>query len=214
MNNRRSRQYKMRRPMFAFGHVMLPVVGIIAIGLLVVGVKLFFLPPPSEEPPVVRLREPSPYPSVPPDVPGRSSDDADRMFPLEALENRNNNGDAVAAPRRDGQKPEKIPKAKGPFEKAPTASPGKGPTLRPREELPSTGAKWGIQIGAFTERFQADQLGAKARQQGYAVVVVQAKVKGKDYFRVRVVGGANRDSAEELRRKLQHQGYPTILVRL
>ena len=54
----------MRRPMFAFGHVMLPVVGIIAIGLLVVGVKLFFLPPPSEEPPVVRLREPSPYPSM------------------------------------------------------------------------------------------------------------------------------------------------------
>ncbi len=212
MNNRRSRQYKMRRPMFAFGHVMLPVVGIIAIGLLVVGVKLFFLPPPSEEPPVVRFQAPSPFPTVPADSPGLASDDADLLASFGVSEDRKNQGAVVAVPQNAEQKPGKS--SRGTVEKTPTALPKKTPTPRPREELPSSGAKWGIQIGAFTERFQADQLGAKARQQGYAVVVVHAKVKGKDYFRVRVVAGASRDGAEELRRKLQKQGYPTILVRL
>ncbi|HQF92192.1 MAG TPA: SPOR domain-containing protein, partial [Synergistaceae bacterium] len=67
---------------------------------------------------------------------------------------------------------------------------------------------------AFTERFQADALGAKARQQGYTVVVVSATVNGKQYFRVRVVAGSSKGSAEELQEKLKKEGYPTIVVRL
>jgi len=46
------------------------------------------------------------------------------------------------------------------------------------------------------------------------VVVVSATVSGKQYFRVRVVAGPSKGSAEELQEKLKKEGYPTIVVRL
>ncbi|MEA3507832.1 MAG: hypothetical protein U9R40_02790, partial [Synergistota bacterium] len=48
MGIRRSRKYKEKRTMFAFGHLMLPLAGILAIGLLVLGVKLLFMTPKEE----------------------------------------------------------------------------------------------------------------------------------------------------------------------
>ena len=202
--------------MFAFGHVMLPVVGIIAVGLLVVGVKLFFLPSPPEEPPVVRWREPTPFPTLPPDPTEFASEDISGASHSDLSEDRRGTGEVVAVPKGAAQRPEKPPKDKGPISSPPPATPRKAltPSPRPREEAPPSGIKWGVQIGAFTERFQADALGAKARQQGYTVVVVSATVSGKQYFRVRVVAGPSKGSAEELQEKLKKEGYPTIVVRL
>lgn len=44
--SRRSRNYKEKRPMLAFGQIILPIAALIAVGLLFVGIKLFFLTPP------------------------------------------------------------------------------------------------------------------------------------------------------------------------
>ena len=43
--SRRSRNYKEKNSMFAFGHFALPIAALVAVGLLFVGIKLFFLTP-------------------------------------------------------------------------------------------------------------------------------------------------------------------------
>jgi cell division protein FtsN len=43
MSTRESRRLKEKRSMIPFGDIMLPVIGLVAVGLLIVGVKLFFL---------------------------------------------------------------------------------------------------------------------------------------------------------------------------
>lgn len=45
---RKNRRHRDPSPMFPFGDIMLPVIGIVALGLLVVGIKMFFLPANSE----------------------------------------------------------------------------------------------------------------------------------------------------------------------
>lgn len=206
--------------MVAFGHLMLPVVGIIAIGLLVVGVKLFFLVPPPEEPSAISMAMPtvSPTPSSSlqaalPDL--RPSEDHSSALSGNIKEP----GRIVAVPL--GTFSGTATGLKKPEERLLTPTPRVligGKTLSGTLSADTTRsvaeARWGIQIGAFTERLQADHLKEQALRQGYLVVVTEAHIKGKMYYRVRVVGGKNRSDAETLRGKLQQQGYPTILVRL
>lgn len=46
MNSRRNNQaYKQKRPLIAFGQLILPLSAVIAVGMLLVGVKLFFMTP-------------------------------------------------------------------------------------------------------------------------------------------------------------------------
>ena len=48
-SSRRSRNYKEKRPMLAFGHFILPIATVVALGMLFVGIKLFFLSPAPQE---------------------------------------------------------------------------------------------------------------------------------------------------------------------
>ena len=45
MSFRRNRKFKEKPAVFAFGHIMLPLVAILAIGLLILGVRLLFVSP-------------------------------------------------------------------------------------------------------------------------------------------------------------------------
>ena len=72
MASRESRRYKRRGVSISFGDIMLPFVGVVAIGLLVVAGKLFFLNgirPERSSPPVVRefsMHDPEPAHAEPP----------------------------------------------------------------------------------------------------------------------------------------------------
>ncbi len=57
---RRDKRYREQRLMFAFGQIMLPLVGIVAVAILILGIKMFFLPPKSGDTsrPVVKQEEP------------------------------------------------------------------------------------------------------------------------------------------------------------
>ncbi len=43
MSFRKTRKFKEKPVVFAFGHIMLPLVAILALGLLVLGVRLLFV---------------------------------------------------------------------------------------------------------------------------------------------------------------------------
>ena len=45
MSFRKNRKFKEKPAVFAFGHIMLPLVAILAIGLLILGVRLLFVSP-------------------------------------------------------------------------------------------------------------------------------------------------------------------------
>ncbi|WP_164925151.1 SPOR domain-containing protein [Thermanaerovibrio acidaminovorans] len=69
-----------------------------------------------------------------------------------------------------------------------------------------------IQVGAFSTRAAADSLGDKLKKDGLPVVVQEAEVSGKTFFRVRVqVGGAQGD-VDALSSRLQKMGLPIQLI--
>ncbi|HDQ92749.1 MAG TPA: hypothetical protein ENN89_01355, partial [Synergistetes bacterium] len=71
MSFRKTRKFKEKPAIFAFGHIMLPLVGILALGLLVLGVRLLFVNPggqvsyPEPSRPQVIQADPQPEPITP-----------------------------------------------------------------------------------------------------------------------------------------------------
>ncbi|MDG3548626.1 hypothetical protein P8R50_12250, partial [Methanobacterium formicicum] len=49
MSARENRRQRDKKPMLPFGDLMLPIIGLIAVGLLIVGIKFFFLSGPVRE---------------------------------------------------------------------------------------------------------------------------------------------------------------------
>ena len=215
MNARRSRRYKMRRPMFAFGQLMLPIVGIIAVGLLVIGVKLFFLPTSKGgslyQPEVSRSVTATPTRSLQPE-------ELDNPSASNAASVQKGDG-PVAIPVGQSQATGITPSTKTNGQKqavektAVPAKPVPGSEKPIATTVPSpTSGNWTVQIGAFTDKGQAEQLANKARKEGYTVLVAQGDVKGVLYYRVRIVAGKSRGEALELEKKLKASGYPTYVV--
>lgn len=214
MNARRSRRYKMRRPMFAFGQLMLPIVGIIAVGLLVIGVKLFFLPTSKGnnlyQPDVIRPVTISPSVS--------SQPEKAEALPSPGMSAPRQNGEdfiaiPITQPQAAGSPPVSKPKPDG---RKPSGEKGTVSTQGSEKHVATVpfpvNGNWAVQIGAFTEKKQAEQLAMKAKQEGYTVFVAQGNVKGVLYYRVRVAAGTNRSEAADLEKRLKASGYPTYVV--
>ncbi len=215
MGTRRTRRYKMRRPLFAFGQLMLPLVGIVALGLLIVGVKLFFLPGKSSEtsiiPPeqqVTSQKKPtgvSPSGNSPTKAPGseRLGENPSVFATPESMQIAvpvGKKDPIVASPQRPQE--ENIPPPKKP---TPSVS---SPVVT------VAGGSWGVQVGAFTQQEQAVTLMRELQKTEKNVLVTTGVVNGKTYYRVRVVGGKNREDAERLERELRRKGYPTLVVQM
>ncbi len=214
MGTRRTRRYKMRRPLFAFGQLMLPLVGIVALGLLIVGVKLFFLPGKTSETPIVPsgqhvASEKKPTPVSP----------AQSLPAKPSLEGKPGTASSIFAQPESMQIAVPVDKKNPPPPSAPS---------KPREEAPSTPkitspppaapaitgitGSWGVQVGAFTKRDQATALMQTLQKTEKNVLITTGTVNGKTYYRVRVVAGKTRADAERLEKELRRKGYPTLVV--
>lgn len=224
MNDRRTRRYKEKRPLFPFGQLMLPIVGVVALGILILGIRLFFLPshssvsserivpatpsvpslPAEQEEPVAFSETPATLTTAVVAVPV-SAGEASLSSPKAAL----------PAPQQQQGQPKTQPK---PQPTTTVAKPAQSPPVSPLSSPPSASSApkggWGVQVGAFTAPSAAESLAAKLRSSGESVVVVKASVGGKLYYRVRVVAGATRQEAEKKSVTLKAQGYPTLVVSL
>jgi len=214
---RRGRKFKERRSIFSFGHVMLPLVGLLALGLLILGVRLLFFQSPeefsmadyqaeesvTEREPLLEETKPSvkeiprddiqskPVVAIPVEITDEETTDAKTGRPPAKEETKQ--ATSVTAGKQPSQETQKVQQA------------------TPASSAPSSGF-WGVQIGAFTVRESAENLASEVREKGHEAFVIPAEVGGKQYYRVRVKAGDNRKAAEQLEKALASEGYPTLVA--
>jgi len=195
---RKNRKFKEKPAVFAFGHIMLPLVAVLALGLLVLGVRLLFVSPESQ----VSYPETPEYPGAETETP-----------PVVAKTTGETQVVAVPVPDGDGSssEPKAIPATPPAEDNGPAAKPAE--ETRPAEPTVASRGSWIVQIGAFTLKDSAETLAREARNKNYNAFVVQAVVGGKTYYRVRIPAGDQKVEADSLARELASKGYPTLVTR-
>ena len=203
---RRDKRYREQRLMFAFGQIMLPLVGIVAVAILILGIKMFFLPPKSGDTsrPVVKQEEPISA-SVPKQNNVPSSPTA-----KEASKGKVVMAVPVGKTPTAGQSA--TPQAESPSTPSNVATSKTTSTAAPPTTSVAKETKWCVQVGSFTERARAESVMRSLKEKGYSGLIAQAEVSGKTYFRVRVPAGNSREEANALENKLKGDGFPTLVA--
>lgn len=84
-----------------------------------------------------------------------------------------------------------------------------------RDKAPSSrdsGGPWAVQVGALPNRKIAMERSEQLRAMGFSAEISEADVKGKHYFRVRVIAGKKRQSAVSLANDLTQRGFSTFIT--
>lgn len=196
MSFRKNRKFKEKPAVFAFGHIMLPLVAILAIGLLILGVRLLFVSPggqvsspdvieyPEEESPAAQvITEPGDGPQV------------------------------VAVPSTGGDEPTATPEAVPAVPAAEETPPTQPETETKAVPAQASRGSWVVQIGAFSLKESAETLAREVRDKNFNAYVARAEVGGKTYYRVRIPAGDQKAEADNLARDLASKGYPTLVTR-
>jgi cell division septation protein DedD len=232
---RRARNYKEKGSGFTFGHFALPIAAVIALGLLFVGIKLFFLSPPERPGMTVATAERSATHETPrplleePDfalADETAGGDLSKIEP-ETLETTDVSI-VLAGPLQSGGsrapvKPVPAKPVKNDAQRVPTkpsqndARRAPANTAPNMAQVPASAAasgKWGVQIGAFVSAESASELVSKAKGHGYAASVSKVDATGKTFHRVRVGAGSTKEDASRLASELEKKGYPVSVVQL
>ncbi len=224
---RKNRRHRDPSPMFPFGDIMLPVIGIVALGLLVVGIKMFFLPANSENdytpvplPQVIEKQEKKQLPTKPVVV----STVAEGK--VESSKNEKKT-ELIAVPVGSAgqtQKPSMsvLPKQNPNIDKveasANTETDHKVIKTSNDQVKGSSSVSdvskfsWNVQIGSFVERKSAQSEAQRAENAGFKASIITASVNGKSYHRVFVPAGKERSDAVILEKKLKQKGFPTFIT--
>ena len=86
-------------------------------------------------------------------------------------------------------------------------SDSKTPASEPPESEGEESSPFVVQLGAFSNEARAKKMAARLREQKFAARIEPVRRGGETLFRVRVVGLADRDSAEAVRRRLTEIGH-------
>jgi cell division septation protein DedD len=222
---RRARSYKEKNSIFTFGHFALPIAAVIALGLLFVGIKLFFLTAPekigvevvsdeslgSNQGPVVSLLEQ-------PDFALTESDYEIKIAPggPEKLETTDVSI-ILASPLTQTGAPARtsVPSAASKREtkrETPQTAAKTQTTQAAAKTKADANAKWGVQIGAFVNEGSASTLLSEVEKQGYLASISKVDSSGKTFHRVRVGAGNTREDAAHMASELKRKGYPVSVV--
>lgn len=234
---RKTRNYKEKSSMLAFGHIALPLAAVIAVGLLFIGIKLFFLTPPEDD--AVEITPQSSYSAqaeptrndpVPETVETTSQPDDDDLKAEAPAPSANDTvalarpvggGDAAPAqqatkPKQQNTKPQTPPakpqnaaakESGAQKQQAQSAQPSK-----PQQKPQGGAASFGVQIGAFSKKEGAESVAKDAAKLGYSATISQGQNSGKTYFRVRVPAGKTRDDAARVAAELEKHGFPVAII--
>ncbi len=225
-----------KRPVFSFGQIMIPLVGLIAIGLLYLGVKMFFFTPirivndkanipPAEieaqSAPISNHAEietqPAPisnHAEIGPAKPASKAPSTSLMatpsVPIE--EPLASSKDVVAVPSSESHAASTKAASKTTTDSL-KAKTSQQPSARSQPSKAKGG--WGVQVGSFTEKWRADEVKGKLEKAGYGnqVRIVEAVVNGKRYYRVQVYAGGDVSDAKQLEKKMQDMNLPTFVVK-
>ncbi|WP_286952409.1 MULTISPECIES: SPOR domain-containing protein [Aminobacterium] len=222
MSARENRRQRDKKPMLPFGDLMLPIIGLIAVGLLIVGIKFFFLSEPSREQhkPVI-VQEKTTTTAAPSSTVASTADETPKAAPDKA-----ENAVPVAgstAPTAPQVAAPVTPQtaSEGGTQKtaAVTAESTKVVMAAPAQDgkLVTGGVEnsaWGIQIGSFKSNESANRLKEKVEKEGYKAFVSKALVSNSTFYRVTVWAGNERGEADKQANQLKQAGHPVLVVRL
>jgi rare lipoprotein A len=82
----------------------------------------------------------------------------------------------------------------------------------PGAALPTSGAGFSVQLGAFTTRARAEALRDTVRRDGAEAVVAETVVGGETFYRVRVGAYSDRATARAAAQRLAGRGYRALVV--
>ena len=202
MVTRRTRNFKEKSTASnILGRLIMPVAVVMALALFYFSIKLFFFSPPREE------QHPLPSTVNPPAVtePYEGGDDyGDELPPIDDMDDT-----STITPE--------TPPAEQKPEPAETVKPAEKPKPNPvvtQQPKPSqsSGPRWDVQIGGFRARSGAELTVKQAREKGYSAYVVDEKLDGQPFYKVRLRGHADKNEELALSQKLAAAGFPVYVV--
>ena len=210
MVTRRTRNFKDKSTASnILGRLIMPLAVVMALALFYFSIKLFFFSPPRED------ERPLPSTVNPPvaSEPYEPDDGyGDELPPLDMEE------PSTITPETPPveEKPEPVQSAK-PAEKPKPAVTKPEPKPKPAVTQPSkpaqsSGPRWDVQIGGFRARSGAELTVKQAREKGYSAYVVDEKLDGQPFYKVRVRGHKEKKDAQALSQKLAAAGFPVYVV--
>ena len=214
MVTRRTRNFKDKSTASnILGRLIMPLAVVMALALFYFSIKLFFFSPPRED------ERPLPSTVNPPvaSEPYEPDDGyGDELPPLDMEE------PSTITPETPPveEKPEPVQSAK-PAEKPKPAvtKPAQKPEPKPKPAVTqpskpaqSSGPRWDVQIGGFRARPGAELTVKQAREKGYSAYVVDEKLDGQPFYKVRVRGHKEKKDAQALSQKLAAAGFPVYVV--
>lgn len=213
----RARDYKEKKPITAFGQVILPLTLIMALALLYFSVKLLFFAPDKF--------------AMEQFTHGVSKDEfltlpGDRQPPADEglIDDGGLEDEATITPKKKEQPRKTAPPAaavKKPAQpvKPKREDPPKRNDPKPVQTKPATKAikqeneaRWDIQIGGFSAKEGAELTVKQAKAAGCSVYIVDSVLNGKPFYKVRVRGEKDKKSSAELSKRLEKAGFPVYLV--
>jgi cell division septation protein DedD len=215
--------------MLAFGHFALPVAALVALGLLFVGIKLFFLTPTARQSeaqlsgPMAQAGQEDEFAFVDDQAAGTLT----AAQPVEQQPSSIRASVQLAGPMSTNDSGGKVQAAK-PATAIATTKQGQA-SKPPQTAKPQTNAnqeagnkkvqgaptsgKWAVQIGAFSKAEGASSILNEMKKQGYTASISQSGAEsGSTFHRVRVAAGNSRDDANRLAAELEKKGYPVLVV--
>lgn len=235
-STRKTGSYKQKTSMLAFGHIALPIAAVVAVCLLFVGVKLFFLSPSEDE---IMEFEPGNV-AAPQDVNDAKTKDTVKTDPAAqqtaVVQQKNDPAPAKSgqnsAPSNGSSQPAQLagpigssqttsaPKPATPQKPTTsTAQPAKPKPATPTPQKttttttpPAQSGGFSVQIGAFTRIEGAEEVVKSARSMGYSPRISSVESSGRTYHRVRINAGTSRADADKLAAELEKRGFPVAVV--
>ena len=217
MVTRRTRNFKEKSTASnILGRLIMPVAVVMALALFYFSIKLFFFSPPREE------QHPLPSTVNPPAVtePYEGGDDyGDELPPIDDMDDTSTITPETPLTEQKPEPAETVKPAEKPKPAAtkPVQKPAEKPKPKPsvtQQPKPSqsSGPRWDVQIGGFRARSGAELTVKQAREKGYSAYVVDEKLDGQPFYKVRVRGHADKNEARALSQKLAAAGFPVYVV--
>ena len=201
----RSSKYK-RRPLIPFGDIMLPVIGLVGLGLLIFGIKVFFIPEsvnPDEQ-----------YQQI---IADKRTDTGNVVYQKEASKMKNDEV-FIAVPMNTEDTVDLAVKTVP--EKKAVVKKRKKPVavikhLKKSQSVSLKGEKiaWYVQVGAFKQVDASNQMEKDVISKGFKPLIKKSMVNGALFYKVLVPGGATREQALKVGSKLANLGYPYFLFK-
>ena len=217
MVTRRTRNFKEKSTASnILGRLIMPVAVVMALALFYFSIKLFFFSPPREE------QHPLPSTVNPPAVtePYDGGDDyGDELPPIDDMDDTSTITPETPPAEQKPEPAETVKPAEKP--KPAVTKPVRKPAEKPKPKpavtqqpkpAQSSGPRWDVQIGGFRARSGAELTVKQAREKGYSAYVVDEKLDGQPFYKVRVRGHADKNEARALSQKLAAAGFPVYVV--